>query len=407
MPRTPHGSAWLRWAVASQLAVPWLAVPWLAACGHQPPPYARAAKPTPPALLAAAQPRHAAVSVAEAGIVFNRTIRGDLALLAQAPGRFRGSVSKGGNELVTLAFHEEGYALRYKLDALPRGYYAGPPSSCAVHAMLGVPLSPASLVATVLGGGPVLESPYEIESQAWDRERAVETLVLANASYEEELQFTWIGEAWIFQGAQLWARDAQGNRGRRLWALEHDRFEARGGVPLPDRTRIWAPSGNGEDLIVITYDARNLSPAWAESTPPTNPQADTPASTEPSEPATDSGGESTTDSGGESTGESSTESTGESAPESTGESGSGWEDDEGWENEDEVQANAAPTDPSAPGAGNPPGSSAPRPRAASAENRPAIPEVFRLEPTGLEERGDLCREASASAPLGGVAIAGP
>ena len=44
---------------------------------------------------------------------------------------------KAGNELVSLAFHEGGYALRYKLDQFPQGFYHGPPHQCAVEAMIG------------------------------------------------------------------------------------------------------------------------------------------------------------------------------------------------------------------------------------------------------------------------------
>ena len=120
----------------------------------QPPPYAAGAGPTPELLLGLAAPQVKAMTVPDAKVIANRVLRGNLAFLAQAPARFRGSVQVSGNELVTLAFHEEGYALRYKLDAYPTGFYHGPPSPCAVEydsQSVRTPASPAQAWSRMAG----------------------------------------------------------------------------------------------------------------------------------------------------------------------------------------------------------------------------------------------------------------
>lgn len=303
------------------------------------------------------------MTVSEAEIVLNRTVRGDLALLAQEPARFRGSVSKGGNELVTLAFHEDGYALRYKLGELPNGYYSGPPSTCAVQAMLGVPLTAESLVALVLGGGPRLAGAHEVVTQKWNRKEGHESLVIANDAYEQELRFVLRGGQWIVQGASLWRREG-GKRGAWMWEFEHDRFERAGALELPTRTRIRAPGRRRDNTIVIHYRARDLDPAWARATTQPTASTTTQGATTPSPgDATDGGWE----------------------------NGGAWENDDGWENEE-----AAP--PSAPEAVQPQPVQ-PQPVQPAATETDTLPEVFRLAPTGLSLRGDLCTAlGSAQAP---------
>lgn len=337
----------------------------LAACGHHPPPYPRGSQPTAAEVLAATAPRVPAMTVAEAEIVLNRTVRGDLALLAQQPARFRGSVSKGGNELVTLAFHEDGYALRYKLGELPNGFYTGPPSTCAVQAMLGVPLSTESLVALVLGGGPLLSGPHRVVAQKWDRKGGYESLVLANDAYEQELRFVLRNGQWVVQGAAMWRREG-GRRGAWMWEFEHDRFERNGSFELPTRTRIRAPGRRRDNTIVIHYRERDLEPGWARAATPSTPTSEAPTTTG-STPAPDDGG---------------------------WDNEGGWENDEGWEN-------AEPSEEAAPEAPPEPPPSEPKPTQPD-----PIPEVFRLAPTGLVQRGDLCT-ALRSVSSGASPVAGP
>jgi hypothetical protein len=305
-------------------------------------------------LIQATRPQLQAVAVPDAGIVINRVARGDLALLAQAPGRFRGSVTKAGNELVTLAVHERGYALRYKLDDIPQGFYSGPPSTCAVEAMLGVPLSYEGLVSLVLGGSPVLDPPYEVLKQKWDRGDGYERLDIANAQYVQELHFGWVSQKWMFQGAIVYRREpGTGERGTKLWSVEHEDFDGVDGVILPRKTRIRSPGRRRENLVVITYRARNLDPAFARPAP-SSTGGDT------DEPANGAGGD---ESGWEDSGD--------------------WEEG-GWEDEDsEAVEQRSETQPDAaePNAG----------ASERAEGSSAIPVVFHLEPTGLAIRGDLCR----------------
>ena len=109
----------------------------VAACGHKPP-YRVGEQPASEALLEQTEPQLGAIAVSDAQITLDRVVRAELLMLAQTDSRFRATVNKAGNELVTLAFTEEGYAMRYKLDSIPPGFYSGPADPCAVQAVLGV-----------------------------------------------------------------------------------------------------------------------------------------------------------------------------------------------------------------------------------------------------------------------------
>jgi hypothetical protein len=317
-----------------------------AGCKTTPAPYARSQAPTSDELLAVTQPRVGAISVPHARVVADRVARADLAFIAQSPNRFRGSITKSGNELVTLALHEEGYALRYHLDEFPPGFYAGPLDPCAVRALLGVELAPEGLVALVLGGSPVIDPPLTVLDQGWDRRQAHERLVVANDRYVQELHFQRTEGRWVFSGSALFRRGQTPTRRRRrrdpgelVWSLEHEGFDRVGDHVLPGQTRLRAPGPRRDHRIIITYRERSLDPPWARQTAP-----------------------------------STTNGTGPDADD-------GWEEDpweEGeWENAEEPEREPEPAPEPAP-------KPAPEPE-------PAIPEVFRLQPTGLTPRGDLCR----------------
>lgn len=334
----------------------------LAGCRHAvPAPYARGQAPSSAALLERTGAQLPALQVSKAKVVANRTQRGNLAFLAQAPGRFRGTVDVAGNELVTLAFHEDGYALRYKLDAFPQGFYSGPPSACAVEALLGVRFDTEGLVDLVLGGAPVIEGPHEVLEQKWDRKHGYERLVIANATLVQELRFGWVGNDWRVVGGQLWERSTTGERGRRLWTVEHMELEPAGKAWLPGKTKVSAPGRRRDDTVVISYKERDPDPAFAKQA---------------------GGGGGATDGGD----------TGED-PWGGDDGGDPWEEDEGgWEGEegDDAAPDAAakPPEPEAPEPEAPePAPPQPQPKPAA----PKIPPQFELDPSGLTVRGDLCR----------------
>jgi hypothetical protein len=311
------------------------------ACGHRRPPYKRADKPTPEVLLAAARPQLEAVAVSDATIVFNRVAKGDLAMLAQAPMRFRASVTKAGNELITLAFTEQDYGLRYLLDQMPTGFYQGPADPCAVEAILGVPLSYSDLVAAVLGGAPVIPN-HEVVEQTWDGRQEHEKLVIRNDRFVQELQFVWVGNTWRFKGSGVWLRTGDG-RGAWLWSLEHSGHQQVGAAVLPEETEVRSPkSKRGRNRVVITYRDRDANPPWAGS---------------------GAGGD---DEGGDEGGD--------EGPSAEG-GADDWGDEGEWEDQemDEEGGESAPkTLSQGPGNSN-------------------IPGVFQLEASGLPRRGDLCR----------------
>lgn len=315
-------------------------------------PYGPGQGPSIETLIAATTPKLQAIQVAEAKVVANRVLRGNLAFVAQAPARFRGTVGISGNELVTLAFTEAGYGLRYKLDAFPAGFYAGPPSSCAVEALLGIAIDEDALVALVLGGAPVIDAPYQSEPKGWNREIGAEVLVLSNARYVEELRFVPNGSVWQFAGARLWERKSDGGRGRQLWSLAQEGLERVGDTMLPTRTRISAPGKRKDNLVVINYRQRDTDPAFAKT-------------------SDDAGGEGGADGG---------------KPDDGGgwgeDDGGGWEgaeNDEGWEG-----GGAEAAKPAEPAQPKPVPAEPTKPRA-------KIPAVFVIDGAGLGDRGDLCR----------------
>lgn len=300
------------------------------ACGHSPP-YARGQAPAVDTLLKGTEPQLEAIAVPDASITINRVAKGELAFLAQAPDRFRGTVSKSGQELLTLALYDGGYRLRYQLGGHPPGYYAGPPSLCAVEALLGVPLSYEGLVALVLGGAPVLEAPVESLGQRWYRRGGYESIRLANDRYEQELRFAYVEGRWVFTGAVLWQR-IHGRRGAELWTLEHEAHRVVGHAVLPGRTRVRARRSGRNQLVTIEYNDRELDPAWGD----------------------------------------------ESGSDTWGDEGGDWEDDRDWEDgEANVEAPITTVEEST--------------QPAEPPRIDAVPAVFVIDGDGLPYRGDLCR----------------
>ena len=326
--RAPSCLAWLAWlALAAGAGVAPLA------CHGAPvaAPYAAGQEPRPEVLLAAVAPRISALQVSSAKVRINRSPQANLMFLAQKPGRFSGQVQIAGRELVSLAFSEDGYALRnVAADGLPTGYYAGPPADCAIRQLIGVPFSADELIALVLGGAPRVAGPFEVVEQRWDRKLGHEVLRLRTASAEQELRFAWTSDAWWVAGSTLWLRAPDG-RLTRVWSLLHEELRRVDGTVLPSRTRISRPGGRREERVTITYRSQIPNPDLGETDP-----------------------------------------------------GSG--EDEGWEDED--TADAAAENDSETGAAEPEAA----PEAEPAPAPPSrVPPQFKLDGDGLSPRGDLCR----------------
>lgn len=359
--RARRRERWYGLAVLRGISLPSIALLGLLAassCGHKRvhAPYAPGQGPRAQDLLALARPQLEAVAVPDAKIVANRVLRGNLAFLAQSPDRFRGSVQVSGNELVTLAATEAGYALRYKLDAFPAGYYHGPPSSCAMEALLGIAFDVDDLVALVLGGAPLLAEPRETISQGWDTAGGYEALELGNDRYVESLHFRKQGDGWIYVGGKLWQRKPDGGKGTLLWTLEHEELERHADAILPVRTRIVAPAGKKQNQVVIHYKSRDLQPPFARTQPDTGGEGGA------------SGGDGPATTGNDTDG-------GEGGGDDWG------EDDGGWENAESQPEPAVAPEPAA----------APEPPPATTTAAPTIPKVFVIDGAGMTDRGDLCR----------------
>ena len=331
--RVPSCLAWLAclpWlGVGVGVGVVVLAAPMACHAPAVEAPYAAGQPPAPEVLLAAVAPRISALQVSSAKVRINRSPQANLMFLAQKPGRFSGQVQIAGRELVSLAFSEDGYALRnVAADGLPTGYYAGPPADCAIRQLIGVPFSAEELIALVLGGAPRIAGPFEVVEQRWDRKRGHEVLRLRSAQAEQELRFAWTAGAWWVAGSTLWLRGAN-NKLTRAWSLLHEDLRPITGTVLPARTRISRPSGRRDERVTITYRTQIPEPDL-----------------------------------------------GDEHPVAAGE-------DEGWEDEDTAAAADTEADEYA----------APGEAAAAHPAPPAsrVPPQFKLDGAGLSARGDLCR----------------
>ena len=290
--------------------------------------------PAPQELMAATERAFHAIQVARARV---RQKGGSATLMfaAQHPDRFRGTLQIAGNELFSLALRPDGYDLRMTSGkAGDTGFYEGPPSACAISAMIGVALSPASLVTMLLGGMP-LADPSLLEadetSQRWSRAHpGHEVLTLQTAQVRQDFRFRWIDDAWRVAGTRVRVRD--GEAWRTELDVEHLEFAEVDGAWVAMRTVLQTTDANGESrevklhLKTVRVDPPSLMPASGESD-----------AERPSEPDT-------------------------------------WDDD--WDDDHDTPDLADTT----PGA-NP------------STDAAQIPTIFFLRADGLQRRGDLCRVA--------------
>lgn len=335
-------------ALGSSLAV-------LAACKVK---RVKAPYDTPPAqagLMDLAKPKLAAVQVPRAKVRQDSGPAATLEFAAQSPERFAGKIQVAGQELLSLAVNENEYGLRYVANqGIPTGFYAGPPSGCAVQTLLGVELEPRQLVSAMLGGAPLIEPPLAPVSQAWDSAApGYEVVTVQNAVHEQELRFQYIDGRWAFAGTSVY----RGSGANRDWefTLTHEQFDAKG-IPTKTVLKREGPKGAVEVTIKVLERIDN---------PPVilryGKSGDGGEGGEEGDPFEEGGWED---------------------PEA--ESEDVW-DEEGWEEvpgEDDSEAAPAPT--------NEP-SFVMTIQQTPSESTDAIPPVFKLTASGLPERGDLCR----------------
>lgn len=312
-----------------------------AGCRGIAPPYAPGDSPDPEAVLAAGAPVLTTLQVPRAKVRQGGGPQANLMLVAQAPARFSGTIQVSGNELATLAVNELEYGLRWvggRDDgrSLAPGYYSGPPSRCAVGALLGVDLEPETFVDLVLGGAPMIDAPYEVLDRRWDRKQGRELVTVANDRFEQELAYAWSGAAWQFAGASLWQREADGSR-RWLWSVSHEELHEIDGALLPKKTEIRRPKPGkrGEVVLHITFLKQVANPSFGAASSSSEP----PVAGDSEDPPN---------------------------------AGDSWDDD--WDDEDEATGGAS-------GDGD---------EADQVDEAEAIPAAFVGNPTGLTVRGDLC-----------------
>ena len=130
------------------------------------------APPSPTMLLRGHQTPLEAIQVPKAK-VRQRAGSATLMFSAQRPDRFVGTVQIAGNELVSVALRPDRYELRQPAGRPSlRGFYDGPPSACAIAALIGLPMEPRVLVSMLLGDAPLIVSPapsMKELTQRWER----------------------------------------------------------------------------------------------------------------------------------------------------------------------------------------------------------------------------------------------
>ncbi len=264
MPAFVRASLSRRFLVGSGAFLIWIGSVVGCASRPIPPPYAPSEAPQTDLLLQAVPARAKALQVPRAKIR-EGALSANMLLAAQTPNRFSGTVTLAGNELLSLAVNEHEYGLRVLGDrGLAQGYYAGPPSACAVERLLGIPWTPTQLTTFLLGGAPLVIAPTRWPAltdegrPGWDRKLGRERLVIADSRYIQELRFAFVEQRWVFAGTSVWQRS--GERATFLFAADHVEFRSSSAGPIASRTILRRP---GERKIVeleIRYLERIVDP---------------------------------------------------------------------------------------------------------------------------------------------------
>ena len=201
-------------------------------------------------------PRVAAIRVPLAKIRIGGH-RGRVSYIAERPGRFRGTVTVAGNELLSLAFSEAGYQLVDKL-ADPPGYVEGADARCAIARLLGAPLAPEAFVSLVCGGVPVADGAV-FRPAGYDERRQAERLRGVTSAGPLEVWIRPVSDApdapWVLAGAVAPADD--GGRAE----IHYGGWRSIEGVWFPTRWTARSP-GTGKD-VHIRLEQVDLSPPWA------------------------------------------------------------------------------------------------------------------------------------------------
>ena len=86
---------------------------------------------------------------------FKGRVKADASFVLERPDELRIDVfDLGGVPLVTAVTKPAGFAL---YDMGKKTYYYGPPTSCSMEVLLGLPFAPADLLRVILGNPPILE----------------------------------------------------------------------------------------------------------------------------------------------------------------------------------------------------------------------------------------------------------
>lgn len=250
------------------------------------------------------------------------------AALIQAPGRIHSSLFLKGQEIMSLVANEEGYGLRYNFNrGLAPGYYHGRKDRCAVQTFLGAPIEIDDLIAILLGGGPSSFRPDAVLSQSWDPRVGAERVVFFDRDRHRSLVAHFIWQNEAWVLAAATGYRYQGQKSIWEWRVQHLDFGQVQGAPNLP-SRI--KIGRVEGGIRRDLEL-SIQAATTEAAIPVSEPDDN------------------------------------------------W-DDEDWEQADgEEQQSPAQTEPTAPE------------QTSQAKTKAEIPEVFVPNPSGLVDRGPLCR----------------
>ena len=131
------------------------------------------------------------------------------------------------------------------LDVRNNRFLAGEAAPCAIAQLIRLELRPATVVAVLVGGAPLLDGATWTEV-GWDETRGGrEVLTQKNAAGEvETIKLSSKDRLWDMVEAER-----RGPDGKVMWRVEHEEFELVDGQRLPRKTTITQPTRDADTRI--------------------------------------------------------------------------------------------------------------------------------------------------------------
>jgi hypothetical protein len=237
-----------------------VALLWLAGCRVPPPAVRPYPPPTAEQLLSSVRARDARIFSLRAETKVEEKLpngqhgKVKVSILAARVGKLRLEAEGPlGSPVATLTSDGNHFAL---LDTRQNRFLVGSANACNVARLIQIEIEPESVVEVLLGGAPL---PMDVQSSgvSWDPSKGGrEVLELRSGDGAREvLRLDSKDRQWdVVEGERYDAR------GRLLWRLRHESFEAVGGVRLPRLTTFEQPPRKATARIKFRELEPNVTP---------------------------------------------------------------------------------------------------------------------------------------------------